>query len=36
MKPIKDVSGNIIGILYVGILEKPFVDLRKNILFCFY
>ncbi|MBN2831265.1 MAG: cache domain-containing protein [Candidatus Omnitrophica bacterium] len=32
-EPIKDISGNIIGILYVGILEKPYADL-KIAFFC--
>lgn len=27
-RPIKDISGNIIGMLYVGMLEKPFVDFQ--------
>ena len=31
-EPIKDVDGRIIGILYVGILEQPFVDMARNIL----
>ncbi|MEZ5334831.1 MAG: Cache 3/Cache 2 fusion domain-containing protein [Methanolobus sp.] len=29
-EPIKDNSGNIIGILYVGVLEEPFIDSIKN------
>ncbi|MDD5069753.1 MAG: cache domain-containing protein [Candidatus Omnitrophica bacterium] len=30
-RPIKNVEGKIIGILYVGMLEKPLVDLRWHI-----
>jgi two-component system NtrC family sensor kinase len=32
-EPIRDVQGAIIGILYVGILEKPFSDITRNVLF---
>ena len=28
---IRDVSGKIIGILYVGILEQPYKDLKKDV-----
>lgn len=34
-EPIKDIHGKIIGILYVGLLEQPFVDLLWNISFIF-
>ncbi|HNV86267.1 MAG TPA: cache domain-containing protein [Candidatus Omnitrophota bacterium] len=34
-EPIRDLRGRIIGILYVGILEKPFTDLEKNLLLVF-
>lgn len=34
-EPIRDAGNNIVGILYVGILEKPFSDLRRNILLVF-
>ena len=34
-EPIRNINGKIIGILYVGILEKPFNDLRRNIFFVF-
>ena len=34
-EPIKNINGKIIGILYVGIQEKPFVDMRRNILLVF-
>jgi two-component system NtrC family sensor kinase len=30
--PIRNISGDIIGILYVGILEQPFNDLAREIL----
>lgn len=30
--PICDVESNIIGMLYVGLLEKPFIDLGNTIL----
>jgi signal transduction histidine kinase len=30
-EPIRDIEGKVIGILYVGILEKPFVDLKIRL-----
>ncbi|MFH1717730.1 MAG: cache domain-containing protein, partial [Planctomycetota bacterium] len=34
-EPIRDVNGEIVGILYVGILEQPFVDMARNIFLFF-
>ncbi len=34
-EPIRDIHGKIIGILYVGLLEQPFVDLLWNISLIF-
>lgn len=34
-EPIKDVSGKIIGILYVGMLERKFTDMKRNVLLAF-
>jgi len=34
-EPIRDINGKIIGILYVGILEQPFVDRARNIFAVF-
>lgn len=34
-EPIKDIHGQIIGILYVGLLEQPFGDLLWSISFIF-
>jgi len=34
-EPIRDIEGNIIGILYVGLLEQPYNDLQKNITLVF-
>ncbi len=31
-EPIRDIAGNIIGILYVGILEAKFTDMRENAI----
>jgi two-component system, NtrC family, sensor kinase len=33
--PIKDVGDRIIGMLYVGILEKPYIDLRNKVMVTF-
>ena len=33
--PIRDIVGNIIGILYVGILEQPYSDLKKEVISTF-
>jgi len=34
-EPIRDVHGNVIGILYVGTLKKPFVDAGRNVFLVF-
>lgn len=34
-EPIRDIDDNIVGILYVGILEKPFTSMTRNILILF-
>ncbi len=33
--PIKNIKGEIIGILYVGTIEKPFVDMGRKIFLLF-
>ncbi|MFA5088254.1 MAG: cache domain-containing protein [Candidatus Omnitrophota bacterium] len=30
-QPIRGINGNIIGILYVGLLEKPFIHMKRNL-----
>ena len=35
-EPIRDIDGEIIGILYVGILEQPFTYMARNILMVFF
>jgi len=34
-EPIKNIEGKIIGILYVGMLEKPYIDLRNKVMITF-
>ena len=34
-EPIKDINDNIIGILYVGVLKKPFDDIYRNTILTF-
>jgi two-component system NtrC family sensor kinase len=34
-EPIKNVDMEIIGILYVGMLEKPYIDLRNEVMITF-
>ena len=34
-EPIEDIEGNIVGILYVGILEQPFNDMSRNVFLVF-
>jgi len=33
--PIRNLKGEIIGILYVGTLEKPYTDLRHRVIYSF-
>lgn len=35
-EPIRDVSGKVIGILYVGMLERKFADMRSRALWTFF
>jgi two-component system NtrC family sensor kinase len=34
-EPIKNIAGEIIGMLYVGMLEKPYKDLRNSVMLTF-
>lgn len=34
-EPIRDIGGDIVGMLYVGMLEAPYVDLRKRVVVTF-
>jgi len=34
-EPIRNVSGNVIGILYVGILEQKYLDIRNQAILAF-
>jgi two-component system NtrC family sensor kinase len=34
-EPIRNVAGNVIGILYVGMLEQRFVDMERNAVLVF-
>jgi two-component system NtrC family sensor kinase len=34
-EPIKNIAGQIIGMLYVGMLEKPYIDLRNSVMLTF-
>jgi len=31
-EPIKDINDRVIGILYVGILEQPYMDMKRNVV----
>jgi two-component system NtrC family sensor kinase len=34
-EPIKDLDGHIVGMLYVGMLERPYIDLRNRVMATF-
>lgn len=34
-EPIRNVSGDVVGILYVGMLERKFADMKRNTLWAF-
>jgi two-component system NtrC family sensor kinase len=34
-EPIRNIRGEIVGILYVGTLEAPYTDLRKDVIYSF-
>jgi two-component system NtrC family sensor kinase len=35
-EPIRNIKGEIIGILYVGTLEEPYTDLRNKVIYSFF
>jgi two-component system NtrC family sensor kinase len=35
-EPIRDIGGKIVGILYVGMLEAPYIDLRNKVVYSFF
>lgn len=34
-RPIRDIAGRTIGMLYVGMLERPYIDLRNRVMATF-
>ena len=34
-EPIRNISGEVVGILYVGMLERKFADMKRNALWAF-
>ena len=34
-RPIKDIAGKTVGMLYVGMLERPYIDLRNRVMATF-
>jgi two-component system NtrC family sensor kinase len=34
-EPIRSITGNIIGILYVGMLERPYIDITNHVILTF-
>jgi two-component system, NtrC family, sensor kinase len=34
-QPIRDIDDRIVGMLYVGMLEKPYIDLRNRVMLTF-
>jgi two-component system NtrC family sensor kinase len=34
-EPIRNLDGRIVGMLYVGMLEKPYIDLRNRVMLTF-
>lgn len=34
-EPIRNISGKIIGILYVGMLERPYIDITNRVILAF-
>ena len=34
-EPIRNISGDVVGILYVGMLERKFTDMKRNALWAF-
>ncbi len=35
-EPIRDLNGKIVGMLYVGLLEAPYVDLQNKVVYSFF
>ncbi len=35
-EPIRDIAGKIVGILYVGMLEAPYIDLSNKVVYSFF
>ena len=35
-EPIRDLNGKIVGMLYVGMLEAPYIDLQNRVVYSFF